>query len=163
MLSQLSKKKAEELKPPTPRDFFEGDVINSFLRQTSSQLTSYGLNVLLNHLKEDELCVFFRNNHFSTIIRHNKQLYILVTDIGYEKERIIVWDLLNSVDGTSVFATGDFRTTDEEKKEEVVNTLEIMGWPRDKIELAFDQAPEDKLINVDDAISYLAQTLGPLP
>jgi len=154
-------KKPEEVKPPTAQDYHEGEVINSFLRQTGSQLTSYGLGILMKEINEDELCVFFRNNHFSTITKHDNQLYILVTDIGYEKERIIVWDLLNSVDGTSLFVTGDFKPTDDEKKDEIVNTLEIMGWEREKIIVCYEAAPRDKLVNADDAISYLAQMLGP--
>lgn len=151
-------KKSEDIKPPTPE---EGEIINAFLLQTSSQLTSHGLSVLLDTLKEDDLCVFFRNNHFSTITKHDNNLYILVTDIGYEKERIIVWDLLNSVDGTSIFVTGDFKPTDDEKNDEIINTLEIMGWTRVKIEECMKSAPREKLVNADDAISYLAQMLGP--
>jgi hypothetical protein len=156
--AETKKPTTEDIKPPTA---YEGEIINTFLLQTSSQLTAHGLTVLLNTLKEDELCVFFRNNHFSTLTRHNNDLYILVTDIGYEKERIIVWDLLNSVDGNSLFVTGDFKPTDDEKKDEIINTLEIMGWTRPKIEECMKHAPRDKLVNADDAISYLAQMLGP--
>jgi hypothetical protein len=156
--SNAELKKVDDVKPPTA---YDGEIINAFLLQTSSQLTAHGLSVLYDTLKEDELCVFFRNNHFSTLTRHGDYLYILVTDIGYEKERIIVWDLINSVDGNSLFVTGDFKPTDDEKKDEIINTLEIMGWTRTRIEECMKQAPREKLVNADDAISYLAQMLGP--
>ena len=41
-----------------------------FLERTASQLTYHGLHELVTTLKEDELAVFFRNNHFSTLLKH---------------------------------------------------------------------------------------------
>lgn len=37
-----------------------------FLAASSSQLTYYGLSQLHEKLRDDTLCVFFRNNHFCT-------------------------------------------------------------------------------------------------
>lgn len=156
-------KKDEPPKQPTPQDYHEGEIISSFLHQTSSQLTAHGLNVLRDSLQEGEFCVFFRNNHFSTLTKHDNQLYILVTDIGYEKERNIIWDLLNSVDGSSLLATGDFVPADDEKKEEITKTLELMGFPKNKIEEGLKSTPREKLVNPDDAISYLAQMFQQQP
>ena len=48
----------------------EGSIINDFLNSTSHQLTVFGLQVLHDELKEDELVVFFRNNHFGTLTKH---------------------------------------------------------------------------------------------
>ena len=74
-------------------------------------------------MQEDEYAVFFRNNHFSTLTKHagtvgfffffykmvisisspKKKnfhtgfLYNLVTDIGYERERLIVWEKFDTV------------------------------------------------------------------
>ena len=42
----------------------------SFLQETANQLTYHGLCELNAKVKEDELCVFFRNNHFSTLYKH---------------------------------------------------------------------------------------------
>ena len=38
-----------------------------FLQRTASQLSYHGLSELATTVKENELCVFFRNNHFSTL------------------------------------------------------------------------------------------------
>jgi hypothetical protein len=55
---------------------------NQFLESSASQLTYYGLSELHSSLKSNELCVLFRNNHFSTLYKNplDKRLYILVTD-----------------------------------------------------------------------------------
>ena len=50
--------------------FFAGLIAESFLEHTASQLTYHGLCELNSHLKDEELCVFFRNNHFSTLYKH---------------------------------------------------------------------------------------------
>jgi hypothetical protein len=57
------------------------------------------------------------------------------------------------VDGNSLFVTGDFKPTDEEKKDEIINTLELMGWARLRIEECMKLAPREKLVNADDAVS----------
>lgn len=41
-----------------------------FLEATASQLTFHGLCELTAAVREGELSVFFRNNHFSTMIKH---------------------------------------------------------------------------------------------
>lgn len=41
-----------------------------FLNQTASQLTNYGLSQLIRHIKDDEISILFRNNHFITMYRH---------------------------------------------------------------------------------------------
>lgn len=40
-----------------------------FLNSTATQLTYHGLCELTSTVQEGELCVFFRNNHFSTMIK----------------------------------------------------------------------------------------------
>ena len=42
----------------------------NFLNGTASQLTYHGLCELNTAVTEEELCVFFRNNHFSTLYKH---------------------------------------------------------------------------------------------
>ncbi|KAL0907867.1 hypothetical protein M5K25_022316 [Dendrobium thyrsiflorum] len=83
-------------------------LIKSFLESTASQLTIYGLFCLQEGLKERELCVFFRNNHFSTMFKFNGELYLLVTDQGYMNQPDLVWEKLNEVNGDTVFMTGNF-------------------------------------------------------
>ncbi|KAJ4871397.1 hypothetical protein Rs2_46970 [Raphanus sativus] len=87
----------------------EGEVIKRFLNNNASQLTFLGLFFLHEGLKEGELCVFFRNNHFYTMLKNDSALYNLVTDQGYLTERDLVWENLNQVNGDSDFVTGDFK------------------------------------------------------
>ncbi len=42
----------------------------TFLEQTASQLTYAGLVALNESLEEDELVVLFRNDHFTTMLKH---------------------------------------------------------------------------------------------
>ncbi|BBH03283.1 Protein of unknown function D [Prunus dulcis] len=60
-------------------------------------------------LKERELCVFFRNNHFSTMFKFNGELYLLATDQGYINQPDLVWEKLNEVNGDTLFMTGHFK------------------------------------------------------
>jgi hypothetical protein len=64
--------------------------------------------------KENELAVFFRNNHFSTLTKHGEHLYLLATDIGYLHEADLVWERLNQVDGDTLMCDSNFRTLDLE-------------------------------------------------
>ncbi|XP_058716742.1 ubiquitin carboxyl-terminal hydrolase MINDY-1 isoform X2 [Poecile atricapillus] len=72
----------------------EGLVAEQFLESTASQLTFHGLCELTARAREGELGVFFRNNHFSTMIKH--------------KEEGVVWESLHSVDGDSCFCDTEF-------------------------------------------------------
>ncbi|XP_057449406.1 uncharacterized protein LOC130740742 isoform X2 [Lotus japonicus] len=87
----------------------QGELITSFLIKNASQLTSIGLSSLQDGLKEHELCVFFRNNHFSTMFKFEGDLYLLVTDQGYINEPNLVWEKLNEVNGDSWFMTSSFK------------------------------------------------------
>lgn len=62
--------------------------LQDFLDSTSSQLTEHGLCSLQQGLRPNELAVFFRNNHFNTLFLHKGVLHILVTDQGYEYEKV---------------------------------------------------------------------------
>ncbi|KAK4435243.1 Ubiquitin carboxyl-terminal hydrolase MINDY-2 [Sesamum alatum] len=89
----------------------EGISINTrnFLRNSASQLTIYGLFCLQDKVKERELCVFFRNNHFNTMFKYEGELYILATDQGYINQPDLVWEKLNEVNGDTVYMTGNFK------------------------------------------------------
>jgi hypothetical protein len=57
---------------------------------------------LFTALSEKNLAVFFRNNHFGTIIRYQNKLYELVTDYGYIDVPIVVWESLDVIDGYNI-------------------------------------------------------------
>ncbi len=61
-------------------DLAQAHVVRDFLERHCSQLTDYGLYALRDGLKENQLGVFFRNNHFNTVFKHGDDLYLLVTD-----------------------------------------------------------------------------------
>lgn len=86
----------------------EGLIAEQFLESTASQLTYHGLCELTAAVKEEELSVFFRNNHFSTMIKHKGHLYLLVTDQGFLQEECVVWESLHNVDGDSCFCDTQF-------------------------------------------------------
>ncbi|KAL3841405.1 hypothetical protein ACJMK2_019557 [Sinanodonta woodiana] len=88
----------------------EALVAEQFLETSASQLTYFGLGELTSTVKNDELCVFFRNNHFSTLYRHQNELFLLVTDQGYITESSVVWETLSSVEGDCHFVDHEFRT-----------------------------------------------------
>ncbi|KAK8267774.1 hypothetical protein V6Z12_D11G021600 [Gossypium hirsutum] len=87
----------------------QGELIGNFLKNNASQLTFYGLFCLQDGLKERELCVFFRNNHFSTMFKYNGELYLLATDQGYLNQPNLVWEKLNEVNGDTLFMTSSFK------------------------------------------------------
>ncbi|XP_067832083.1 ubiquitin carboxyl-terminal hydrolase MINDY-1 isoform X1 [Heptranchias perlo] len=86
----------------------EGLVAEQFLDATATQLTYHGLCELTATAKEGELCVFFRNNHFSTMIKHKGHLYLLVTDQGFLSEQKVVWESLHNVEGDGNFCDSEF-------------------------------------------------------
>ncbi|CAI9775750.1 unnamed protein product [Fraxinus pennsylvanica] len=87
----------------------QGELIRNFLRNSASQLTIYGLFCLQDKVKERELCVFFRNNHFNTMFKYEDELYILATDQGYINQPDLVWEKLNEVNGDTLYMTGNFK------------------------------------------------------
>ncbi|KAL5660784.1 hypothetical protein ACJX0J_027909, partial [Zea mays] len=84
------------------------ELIDNFLWSTANQLTVYGLFCLQEELKENELCVFFRNNHFNTMFKYNGSLYLLATDQGFISQTDLVWQRLDEVNGDGGFLTSNF-------------------------------------------------------
>uniref|UniRef100_A0A7N0RBH3 MINDY deubiquitinase domain-containing protein n=1 Tax=Kalanchoe fedtschenkoi TaxID=63787 RepID=A0A7N0RBH3_KALFE len=87
----------------------QGELVQNFLKTNASQLTISGLFCLQEGLKERELCVFFRNNHFNTMFKYDGELYLLATDQGYISQPDLVWEKLNEVNGNTVFMTSSFK------------------------------------------------------
>ncbi|KAI6655512.1 Protein FAM63A isoform X1 [Oopsacas minuta] len=79
-----------------------------FLTESASQLTFHGLIELHKVVLEEEFCVFFRNNHFNTLLRRGGKLYLLVTDYGFLNESRFVWEALDTVDGDTQFFDSSF-------------------------------------------------------
>ncbi|KAI0602376.1 hypothetical protein F4775DRAFT_581698 [Biscogniauxia sp. FL1348] len=87
-------------------------LIKSFLFDTATQLTPWGLNVITKAIPPGTVAILFRNDHFSTLYRHPQthNLYTLVTDAGYLTHDEIVWESLVDVRGERAeFFSGDFR------------------------------------------------------
>ncbi|EME31377.1 uncharacterized protein Gasu_13410 [Galdieria sulphuraria] len=99
---------------PSPRT--KATIIREFLTETSNQLTIYGLEELHKLVEENELCVFFRNNHFSTVTKHMGNLYLLISDIGFAEEKDVIWEKVCSIYGDSEFVTADFQSIQHEAK-----------------------------------------------
>jgi len=102
-----------EEEPPDAREqrerfLREGRIIDEFLKSTAGQLTYHGLHELHTQVRPGELCVLFRNNHFSTLLHHQGSLYVLVTDVGYAATAL-VWERLASIDGDNDFVDAEFR------------------------------------------------------
>ncbi|KXJ17639.1 ubiquitin carboxyl-terminal hydrolase MINDY-1 isoform X2 [Exaiptasia diaphana] len=88
----------------------EGFVAESFLDNTASQLTYHGLYELNAKMDEEELCIFFRNNHFNTLFKHKNELFLLVTDQGYLTEEKVMWETLSNVEGDGCFVDANLQT-----------------------------------------------------
>lgn len=99
----------------------EGLIAEQFLESTATQLSYHGLCELNTTAKEGELSVFFRNNHFSTMIKHKGHLYLLVTDQGFLHEDGLVWESLHNVEGDGNFCDSDFRLCHPSQKTPAVN------------------------------------------
>ncbi|KAL6739348.1 hypothetical protein Aduo_012817 [Ancylostoma duodenale] len=84
-------------------------LFEEFLSENISQLTYHGLVALMEGMRDGELAVLFRNNHFHTIHKRKDLLYLLVSDSGYVNEPGVVWESFNTVDGSSLFFDGDFK------------------------------------------------------
>ncbi|XP_054572169.1 ubiquitin carboxyl-terminal hydrolase MINDY-2 isoform X3 [Eptesicus fuscus] len=69
----------------------EGFVAEQFLNNTATQLTYHGLCELTSTVQEGELCVFFRNNHFSTMTKYKD--YLMALSLQQEQQsQEITWE-----------------------------------------------------------------------
>jgi hypothetical protein len=96
----------------------QGTLMEHFLESTSHQLTNYGLQKLRDHLADEQLVVFFRNNHFSLMTKHENELYLLVTDLGYADSYDIIWERLDAIDGNTTLVNADFCVNTMRNEEE---------------------------------------------
>jgi len=86
-----------------------GTIIHNFLERSGHQLTQHGLFILYEFVKEGDMVVFFRNNHFNTLTKHKDSLYLLVTDFGYADVNSVVWEKLDVIDGDTEYVNAEFK------------------------------------------------------
>jgi len=95
------------------RTVIEAEVCRAFLEETKSQLTYHGLMELHEKVRERQLCVFFRNNHFSTMFKLEGSIYLLLTDLGYVKRNQCAWESLGDIDGNTEILSPSFGDPNE--------------------------------------------------
>ena len=70
-------------------------------------------------MKDGQLAVFFRNNHFSTLCKERSVLYLLVTDQGFLNQPHVVWETLDNIQGDTGFVDQDFNVVENQAEENV--------------------------------------------
>ncbi|KAK9277291.1 hypothetical protein L1049_006831 [Liquidambar formosana] len=137
----------------------QGELIRNFLKNNASQLTIYGLFCLQDGLKERELCVFFRNNHFCTMFKFEDDLYLLATDQGYINQPDLVWEKLNEVNGDTLFMTGNFKEfkVEESHANESWNEQNAMASTADYLASIDNAAQASSNINSDLQLAIALQ------
>lgn len=132
----------------------EGFVAEQFLNNTATQLTYHGLCELTSTVQEGELCVFFRNNHFSTMTKYKGLLYLLVTDQGFLTEEKVVWESLHNVDGDGSFCDSEFhlrppsdpetvyRGQQDQIDQDYLMALSLQQEQQQSQEINWEQVPE---------------------
>ena len=100
---------AAALSSSPPPAAVELAALRDWLDSTQSQLTTCGLAALKRVVRERQLCVFFRNNHFNTLFKLEGELYLLATDQGFIHEDGVVWERLSGVSGDTSYCAADFK------------------------------------------------------
>ena len=83
-------------------------IVDSFLNDTANQLTNFGLISLYREVNNGEVCILFRNNHFSTMFKRNNYLYLLQTDDGYREIPDVVWEVFDDISGNTTLKNSFF-------------------------------------------------------
>jgi len=107
MQTPVSKRKTS-IGDPRDDSARHAQMVRAFLNRTQSQMTYHGLMEMYANVKERQLCVLFRNNHFSVLFKNDSKLYTLMTDAGYLDVPDLVWEELAEIDGDSNFCNADF-------------------------------------------------------
>ncbi|CAH8854903.1 unnamed protein product [Trichobilharzia szidati] len=132
-------------------DLYRSTLVEWFLNQSGSQLTFHGLSQLVSTLRDEELAVFFRNNHFSTILKHKDSIFMLVTDMGLLNEPKIVWELLNDLDGDTQFVDCCFQlfcpSTPSPDEEAGTDAVRIITIRSDKTNPKYNNSTDDNKNN----------------
>jgi len=94
----------------SPEAMEEGALIAEFMDRTASQLSHEGLAKLQQAVSERQLVIFYRNGHFSTMVRYEGQLYLLCTDLGFATSHVI-WERLDEVNGNTTHCDAGFQVS----------------------------------------------------
>jgi hypothetical protein len=91
-----------------------GTIEEEFLKETESQITPEGVRALRDDLREGDVCVLFRNNHFSTLVKLHGRLMTLASDEGYSDLECIVFGDECFISGgeTATYYDGDGNPAD---------------------------------------------------
>lgn len=65
-----------------------------FLEQTASQLTLHGLNELKSKIKDNEIGILFRNNHFLTLFKREVSQCLNQFDGSFFEKKIVIYTIL---------------------------------------------------------------------
>eukprot|EP00451_Oxyrrhis_marina_P034587 CAMPEP_0204376946 /NCGR_PEP_ID=MMETSP0469-20131031/50523_1 /ASSEMBLY_ACC=CAM_ASM_000384 /TAXON_ID=2969 /ORGANISM="Oxyrrhis marina" /LENGTH=409 /DNA_ID=CAMNT_0051367923 /DNA_START=1 /DNA_END=1230 /DNA_ORIENTATION=+ len=79
----------------------QGMLVKEWLDRTASQLSYDGLVQVQAVMRERQLCVFFRNNHFNALFKKDGDLFLLATDIAFDYPSPVVWEKFDEVDGNT--------------------------------------------------------------
>ena len=63
---------------------------HQFLEDTATQLTYHGLYELNKSVDEGEFCVFFRNNHFNTMLKRKVKLGMMYMYIHVQNFKMVL-------------------------------------------------------------------------
>jgi len=103
-------------KPEEESMLAAGVWLEQWLEETRTQSTPQGLRRLMETVRERELCILFRNNHFSTIFKHSSGgLCALLTDISFEDVDSAVWESIELDCNTGQILDAEFSKFREEK------------------------------------------------
>jgi len=92
--------------------------------RTCSQTTEVGLIQLLEEMKNGEIAVLFRNNHYLTVTKQKDKLFSLVTDQGYLEAKNVIWEEIN-FSGGGDFYNENFVTRQEAIAEQTARDAQI--------------------------------------
>ncbi len=79
-----------------------------FFASFPTHLTYHGIAEINTQLAEGETSILFRNSHFYVLRKRKGDLYTLVTDVGFQREPDIAWEILRDINGDSDFYSALF-------------------------------------------------------
>jgi DNA segregation ATPase FtsK/SpoIIIE-like protein len=127
----------------------EGTILKQFHDRTQTQLSYEGLLALHEVITERQLAVYFRNNHFSTVMKHQGELFLLCTDIGFANSEV-VWEKFDEVDGDTFYCNAEFQ---ESTGEDAAANPEVEPTPA----LGPDGEPELTQEEMDQQLAAMMQ------
>ena len=98
----------------------EKTIIRQFLNQYQQQLTAQGLIRMHEVMNDNEIAIFFRNNHFSAVYKRSGRIWELVTDQGIvDADGRITWQSLSQLSGDEQFVSNKFNLISQNRNQQV--------------------------------------------